>query len=176
MSPSAQELASIKAAAMCRHRRVWAVALRKLRWLWPGWHPSMPCEYTGDPDRSKVVTGYGNALFNLGWRYERGWGVRRNLPEAVRCYFKSSKLGNLDATVRLSPAQSELEQSTEVPDPPVPVMPIWREWKAAEDERRNEKREHDAVLDRQAYEWLVTRGVSKAAADPNPNPDPDITA
>src|SRR5947208_957572 len=93
-----RQLALLTAEDIRRESVRWALSLRKLRWLWPHWHPRMDAEYTGDPDRSKVVTGYGNALFNLGWRYERGWGVRRNLPEALRCYSKSSKLGNADAT------------------------------------------------------------------------------
>ena len=41
-------------------------------------------------------------MFNLGWRYERGRGAIRNMPEAIRCYKKSAKLGNIDATMRLA--------------------------------------------------------------------------
>jgi TPR repeat protein len=83
-------------------------------------------KYGGERDRSRIVAGYGKAMFNLGWRYER----RRNLPEAVRCYFKSSKLGNPDATARLEPTRNELEHGDEVPDPPTRVMPLWREWRS----------------------------------------------
>ena len=53
-----------------------------------------------------ILIGYASALFNLGWRYERGGGASRNLPEAIRCYRKSARLGNLDAMVRLAPADS----------------------------------------------------------------------
>src|SRR5689334_17878200 len=77
------------------HETVKDLARRPVRWttavlcgvrsICRGWHAGMGEPYRGDGDRSKVVTGYGNALFNLGWRYERGWGVRRNLPEALRC-------------------------------------------------------------------------------------------
>ena len=82
-------------------------------------------KYVGERDRSRMVTGYGKAMFNLGWRYER----RQNLPEAVRCYFKSSKLGNPDATARLNPARDELKCGDEISDPPTRVMPLWREWR-----------------------------------------------
>lgn len=53
-------------------------------------------------DRTPILIGYSNAMFKLGWRYERGAGTFRNLPEALRCYRKSARLGNLDATVRLA--------------------------------------------------------------------------
>jgi TPR repeat protein len=60
---------------------------------------------------SAVVRGYGAALYNLGWRYERGAG--RNVPEAVRCYRKSARLGNPAAANRLKSAGSA-----------APVVPI----------------------------------------------------
>ena len=132
----------------------WTTAvLCGMRSICRGWHVAMGEPYRGDGDRSKVVTGYGNALFNLGWRYERGWGVRRNLPEALRCYSKSSKLGNLDATVRLPPVQAtavdgNVDRSL---DPPVPVMPIWRSW----DQDEAERHARDAAVERRAYEWLM---------------------
>ena len=97
--------------------------------------------YAGPNDRSKILLGYGNALFNLGWNYERRRGAARNFAEAVRCYRKSSKLGNLDATVRLPIAQSEITDEMRLSDPPVSVMPVnlWyqeppdeQEWKDAE--------------------------------------------
>ena len=50
---------------------------------------------------TRILVGYGNALFSLGWRYERGTRARRNMPEAIRCYRKSARLGNVDAAVRL---------------------------------------------------------------------------
>jgi TPR repeat protein len=65
--------------------------------------------------RSPMVLGYGNALYTLGWRYERG-GANGNKPEAVRCYRKSARLGNLDATVRLAVIADE--------PPPIPVIPL----------------------------------------------------
>jgi hypothetical protein len=52
--------------------------------------------------RAPIVIGYSNALFTLGWHYERGGGASRNLSEAARCYRKSARLGNLDAMVRLA--------------------------------------------------------------------------
>jgi TPR repeat protein len=55
------------------------------------------------PGGTPILIGYSNAMFNLGWRYERGGGgAIRNLPEAIRCYRKSARLGNVDATVRLA--------------------------------------------------------------------------
>jgi TPR repeat protein len=61
---------------------------------------------TSSGDRTPILIGYGNAMFNLGWRYERGSGTCRNLPEAMRCYKKSARLGNMDATVRLAVGKS----------------------------------------------------------------------
>jgi predicted RNA-binding Zn-ribbon protein involved in translation (DUF1610 family) len=58
-------------------------------------------------DRAPILIGYGRAMFNLGWRYERGQGSFRNLPEAIRCYRKSARLGNLDATVRLAAGEAQ---------------------------------------------------------------------
>ena len=43
---------------------------------------------------SLMLTGYGNAMVNLGWRYERGRGVLPNFNEAFRCYRKAANLGN----------------------------------------------------------------------------------
>jgi TPR repeat protein len=62
--------------------------------------PIDPQAYT--PGGTRILIGYGKAMFNLGWRYERGRGAIRNMPEAIRCYKKSAKLGNIDATVRLA--------------------------------------------------------------------------
>lgn len=127
----------------------WIIPLREFQRFLRGLLPHPAEEYSGDPDRTKVVIGYGNALFNLGWRYERGLGARRNLPEAVRCYSKSSKLGNADATVRLPPVQEAVLTEGDTPDAPLPVMPIWRSWETIEDE----KREREERLARAAYEW-----------------------
>jgi TPR repeat protein len=65
--------------------------------------------------RTPILIGYSNALFALGWRYERAGGTSRNLPEAIRCYRKSARLGNAGAMARLAPD----EQSA-----PAPVIPI----------------------------------------------------
>ena len=73
----------------------------------------MPIDRTG---RTPILIGYGNAMFNLGWRYERGCGTHRNLPEAVRCYKKSARLGNVDATIRLA-----VEQSYTTPQRVIPI-------------------------------------------------------
>jgi hypothetical protein len=67
-------------------------------------------------DRTPVVVGYSNALFSLGWRYERPGSPSRNLPEAIRCYRKSARLGNLDAAVRLA-----VDVSTATPLPVIPL-------------------------------------------------------
>lgn len=50
---------------------------------------------------SDVLVAYASALFRLGWRYERGHGAHRNPAEAIRCYFKSARLGNVNAADRL---------------------------------------------------------------------------
>jgi TPR repeat protein len=42
-------------------------------------------------------------MYRLGWRYETGLGSSHNPQEALRCYFKAAKLGNLDALTRLAP-------------------------------------------------------------------------
>jgi TPR repeat protein len=67
------------------------------------------------PGRTAILIGYANALYHLGWRYERGSGTPRNLPEAKRCYTKSARLGNLDAVIRLAPNEQLA---------PSPVIPI----------------------------------------------------
>ncbi len=41
---------------------------------------------------SLIVLGYANALLNLGWRYEHGKGIMRNIEEAARCYTKAGRL------------------------------------------------------------------------------------
>jgi len=60
-------------------------------------------------ERTPIVIGYSNALFSLGWHYERGCGPSRNLSEADRCYRNSARLGNLDAMVRLAVGEAEAE-------------------------------------------------------------------
>ena len=63
--------------------------------------------------RPPVVVGYGNALWRLGWRYEHGRGMSRNVPEAIRCYGKSAALGNAEAQSRLA-----------APSMPIPVVSL----------------------------------------------------
>jgi hypothetical protein len=41
---------------------------------------------------SLIILAYANALLNLGWRYEHGRGLWRNVEEAARCYAKAGKL------------------------------------------------------------------------------------
>ena len=65
--------------------------------------------------RTPIVIGYSNALFTLGWRYERGVGPSRNPSEADRCYRKSARLGNLDAMVRLAVGEAEAEPKRVLP-------------------------------------------------------------
>jgi hypothetical protein len=57
----------------------------------------------GDPAvRSLIVLAYASALLNLGWRYEHGRGLWRNLAEAGRCYEKAGRLAAVE-TKRDSP-------------------------------------------------------------------------
>jgi hypothetical protein len=56
-----------------------------------------------DDPRFAVREGYAAAMLRLGWRYESGLGASRNIPEAVRCYTKSAKLGNENAKERIAP-------------------------------------------------------------------------
>ena len=65
--------------------------------------------------RAPVVVGYSNALWRLGWRYEHGRGVMRNVPEAMRCYSKSAGLGNAEAAARVEAAAAPV---------PVEVIPV----------------------------------------------------
>ena len=50
---------------------------------------------------SGILQGYGNALYKLGLRYESG-GAAGNHREAIRCYWKSARLGNVLALARLA--------------------------------------------------------------------------
>jgi TPR repeat protein len=50
---------------------------------------------------SEILRGYANALYNLGRRYEIA-AANRNPREAVRCYLKAARLGNLMAFARLA--------------------------------------------------------------------------
>ena len=51
---------------------------------------------------SVMLTGYSNAMYNLGHRYETGLGAARNAREAARCYVKAARLGNFWALARLA--------------------------------------------------------------------------
>ena len=89
-----------------------------------------------------ILVGYGNALFSLGWRYERGAAARRNLPEAIRCYRKSARLGNEDAAVRLglSPAADDREATPVLPLDDEPVeTPLSRTAKRRRQRKRNRR-------------------------------------
>jgi hypothetical protein len=74
---------------------------------------------------SLMLLGYGNAMLQLGWRYEHGRGVARNAVEAERCYTKSARLGNAYAqrivgdppNVEPVPVQSIEEPLTPDPSP-----------------------------------------------------------
>lgn len=41
---------------------------------------------------SMIILAYANAMLNLGWKYEHGRGILRNVEEAARCYAKAGKL------------------------------------------------------------------------------------
>jgi hypothetical protein len=58
--------------------------------------PPDPSRVRG-PFSNVVLRGYASAMYRLGTRYE----ARHNDDEAVRCYVKSSRLGNEQAKSRL---------------------------------------------------------------------------
>jgi TPR repeat protein len=91
----------------CRRVRpkvtAWAMAARLASRLWWGVEP--PIDRSGP--RAPVVVGYSKALWRLGWRYEHGRGMSRNVPEAMRCYAKSAGLGNVEAAARIDAAAVE---------------------------------------------------------------------
>ena len=72
---------------------------------------------------SEILEGYANALYKLGQRYERAQGVGGNFREALRCYCKSARLGNLWAMGRLAaywlgrrdPFDRDQQQTTSLP-------------------------------------------------------------
>jgi hypothetical protein len=70
---------------------------------------------SGSGQRTPIIIGYGNALFRLGWRYERTGSASRNVAEALRCYRKSARLGNLDAMVRLALGENATEPKRVIP-------------------------------------------------------------
>jgi len=50
---------------------------------------------------SAILRGYANAMYNLGRRYEVA-AANRNPREAIRCYLKAARLGNVMAFARLA--------------------------------------------------------------------------
>ena len=71
-----------------------------------------PAPSRDDDVHSLMLLGYANAMYRLGWRYETGMGSGHNPQEALRCYFKAAKLGNIAALTRLAP------QCVAAPNPP----------------------------------------------------------
>lgn len=108
-------------AAYCPHcggrfrseRGPWAAAARTAFGHLRRRRPSDPPAVSGP--RSPVVVGYGNALWRLGWRYEHGRGLSRNVQEAIRCYHKSAGLGNPEAAARLDVRAGEPVQVLSLP-------------------------------------------------------------
>lgn len=87
--------------------------------------PVDPYSVRGPQAASVVLQGYANALYNLGRRYERGAGTARNLPEAIRCYQKSARLGNIWALARLAGRwMAELRHRDTAPADAIPLPPI----------------------------------------------------
>ena len=73
---------------------------------------------------SAIVVGYANALYSLGRRYECGGGLARNRNEAMRCYLKAARLGNLFAMARLPAAWIDRPRSQHG-RADVPPIPVW---------------------------------------------------
>ena len=44
---------------------------------------------------SLIILAYANAMLNLGWKYEHGRGMLRNVEEAARCYAKAGRLAGV---------------------------------------------------------------------------------
>ncbi len=68
-----------------------------------GPHRTMRGHSNNDDVHSLMLLGYANAMYRLGWRYETGLGGGHQPQEALRCYFKAAKLGNIAALTRLAP-------------------------------------------------------------------------
>lgn len=64
--------------------------------------PDVPGVSVTHEPTSLMLTGYANAMYNLGRRYEAGLGTGKNPREAARCYFKAARLGNFWALARLA--------------------------------------------------------------------------
>jgi hypothetical protein len=54
----------------------------------------------GEMGHSQIVLAYASALLHLGWRYEHGRGMMRNVREAGRCYAKAGRLKERVASSR----------------------------------------------------------------------------
>jgi TPR repeat protein len=64
--------------------------------------PAIPPTIAPTPESSsQIVRGYASALYKLGRRYEVAAGSR-NPREAIRCYLKAARLGNMMAFARLA--------------------------------------------------------------------------
>ena len=85
--------------------------------------PVLPMEEQFPPPA--ILLAYARALFNLGCRYERAVGSRRNLEEAARCYWKAARLGDAAAAGRFDPRALELPilPYRPPPLPPGPALP-----------------------------------------------------
>lgn len=77
--------------------------------------PVLPDTAFGHDSLSLTLSGYSNAMYKLGRRYESGLGAARNPREAIRCYFKAARLGNLWALARLA---AGLLDERNTPGPP----------------------------------------------------------
>jgi TPR repeat protein len=75
---------------------------------------------------SAILAGYANALYSLGRRYESGGRLARNRNEAMRCYLKAARLGNIFAMARVPTAWLDHSQPPRgMPVvPPIPVLSI----------------------------------------------------
>jgi hypothetical protein len=106
-------------------RRAWMVNLSNWKRLRQAVPPPVPAFAPGRDVRPLVLVGFANAMYNLGWRYEKGYGSRRNADEAMRCYFKAAKLGNSGALARLAPqCMAPAAQPESIPPAIVPFAAI----------------------------------------------------
>lgn len=84
--------------------------------------PGVPA-FPGAESSSQIVRGYANALYSLGRRYEIDAGPGRNRREALRCYLKAARLGNIMAFARLASRWLEGHGATRLPSADVPPDP-----------------------------------------------------
>lgn len=83
----------------------------------PGGGPPAP-DPIGRLNTSQILEGYANAMYKLGRRYESG-GSRGNFREALRCYCKSARLGNVPALARLASSWMRVDPAARDVRPPV---------------------------------------------------------